>query len=167
MSPPTVITAPESLIRRAIWDAIRNYPTTAEVFDGEYDWEDSLIPITDDGHPESPSCPAISIKPASENFDWIMNQMQHASMFFEITIYTKTFNLLEPEDLFTKVRDAIWKSKPAEGRPTYIEAATLYPPTRFTNGKMVQKNLGKQKSFPAVVTTVTLELRRLNNPLPH
>lgn len=153
----------ETVARRALWLAIEAWPDTQSAFQQKYKFEDSLISINADGDPDPPACPSIAIFPLSETFEWKYNRTQENVLNFPVVIYTQTHNILAAEDLFAKVRDAIWKAEYSSG-VSFIRKYTGEPPLRLSNVSMKLVFFGK--TIPGVKTSFTVQLRRLNDPLP-
>ncbi len=159
------MTAFQTLARRSLWDALEHWPDTEDVFQQKYKWEDSLIAMNADADPDPPACPAISILPAVEVYEWKLNRSQENLISYNVILWTTTHDVTDAEDLFAKVRDAIWACEHHPG-VTWVKKATGEHPVRLTNITMKPVFLGQTKNIPAFKTTFTIQLRRLNDPLP-
>lgn len=143
--------------RRAVWQAIDNWPALQDVFKakfrGEGDMPRSFLPgervNLEDGPTSQNQLPAISILPATLETEWILNQLQQNSYGLAVILWTDGWGVTQSEYLWQQVIEAIFKCKPpGSPRATYVnrtvdEGGTGHNP-QLMGGRMQRGRIGTQ-----------------------
>lgn len=139
--------------RRAVWEAIDNWPELQGKFRAKYRGElpGEFTPTEAFTLRDAPTSqnelPAISIAPATGEMDWILNAMGQEQYALAITIWTPGWEWSLSEWLWAETVKAIFRCRPAEAtsRKTYVsrpvnEGGTGHYPTllgsRFTRTRI-------------------------------
>lgn len=142
--------------RRAVWQAIDNWPALSNAFAQKvrYDRELSML---DNVEPSISDLPAIAIAPVSNVPDWFLNRVQHWVYLLDLTIWTPDWVLEPAEDLLEKTMDALYRSRPnAASGPTYLET---YLPFKTLGTASIQAiNLTESEGPQVMKTTITISL---------
>jgi hypothetical protein len=143
--------------RNALWDAIDNWPSFADVFKRSYKFDGDDSPEI---NPVLAQCPAIAVYPDPGTSKEVLNKIYEHSYHLLILLFTPTWSLTLPDQLWQELIKAAWKSDGGSGVP-YVKAATgFYPENNFT----VEQDRIFLKDGKATLTTLRLTLKVRFNP---
>lgn len=160
--------------RRAVWDAIDNWPGLANTFRQKFRFEsgpqDGAVPEA--AHrPDAPSAhadlPAIAILPGAVTPRWASNLQQDHPYTLTIRYWTAGRCIDRSEALWDEIIKAVHRAKPGENLDidTYLKQGTGYAiPAGYGPSRMTFVKLGRDQKVDATMHEFSLVLRMKINP---
>lgn len=154
------MTSPLTTARQALIRAIQEWPETQEAFTTLYlfegdtpDMEGNTVDKNGRPIPSVADMPCLLIYPTQMPDNWKTHRMERLDYFIALEMWTPGWRYLQPEDLWPKVRRAIWQSPGGSNVVPYVKAETGFYPNDAGTIAFKKQMVGQnQKAVQSIYT---------------
>ena len=149
-------TSPLTLARQAIVEAVKYWPETQGQFATIYEFEGNTPDLEGNEAPTNADLPALLIYPTSMPDNWKTNRMEKLDYFVALELWTPGWRYLVPEDLWPKIRRALWQGTGQGGSVPLVKSATNFYPNDGGRIDFKRKLIGDNGKAVQSIYTVHL-----------
>lgn len=152
-----------TVARAAVWNAVKNWPATAEYFARKYETDADLAELQL-REPAAHELPAIAFYWGGISPEWKSSRLQEWPLSLRASLWLPGDRHTEAERRCEDVFDALYKACPPASTATYIQQATGFPPRRVGEMTVNAVTLGRAQQLRALRVDVAFVLRSIKDP---